>query len=91
MVIVNLKHIADIPDRICTREELRVVLDTAEEILATTPEDVIVEIMQDWETALVYGSDAASEEWYWRALLLTCCRGLLGIHRPKFVCFYRDI
>jgi len=91
MVIVNLKHIADIPDRICTREELRVVLDTAEEILDSTPDDVLVEIMMDWETALVYGSDVRGEEWYWRALLLTCCRGLLGIHRPKFACFYRDI
>ena len=90
MVIVNLRHIADIPDRVCSREELRVVLDTAEEILATTPTEVVEEIMSEWETALIWAQDAPGEEWYWRALLLTCCRGLLGLHRPKFACFYPE-
>ena len=91
MVIVNLTHIADIPDRVSSREELAIVLETAEEILESTPAEVLLEIMSEWETALVYAADVPGEEWYWRALLLTCCRGLLGLHRPKFACFYRDV
>ena len=90
MVIVNLKHIADIPDRVCSREELAIVLETAEEIVELTPEDVLAEIMSEWETALIWAQAAPGEEWYWRALLLTCCRGLLGLHRPKFACFYPE-
>ena len=87
MIVVNLQQIGPVPHRFCSREELAVVLEIAEEIMATTPADVLVEILTEWETALTWASldpQPVDDEWYYRALLLTCCRGLLGQMRPVF-------
>lgn len=87
MIVVNLQQIGPVPHKFCSTEELGCVLETAEEIIATTPPDVLEEILVEWETALTWDSitaGAVSEEWYYRALLLTCIRGLRGEMRPVF-------
>ena len=87
MIVVNLQQIGPVPHRFCSREELAVVLEIAEEIMATTPADVLVEILTEWEIGLTWASldpQPVDDEWYYRALLLTCCRGLLGQMRPVF-------
>jgi hypothetical protein len=87
MVIVNLQQIGLVPHRFCSSEELAAVLTTAEEIMAATETDVLAEILVEWETALIWRSldrEPVNDEWYYRALLLTCIRGLQGDIRPDF-------
>ena len=87
MIVVNLQQIGPVPHKFCSVEELGCVLETGEEIMATTPADVLEEILIEWETALTWDSitaGAVSEEWYYRALLVTCIRGLRGEMRPHF-------
>jgi len=87
MIVVNLQQIGPVPPKFCSAEELAVILQVAEEIMATTEEHVLNEILAEWETALTWDSlteGPVSEEWYYRALLVTCCRGLRGEMRPNF-------
>jgi len=87
MIVVNLQHIAPVAPMqvtVATLEEVRV---TAEEILADTPESVMDEILDEWAISLAWratGPAPVDSDWYLRALLLTCCRGLRGESAPKF-------
>ena len=64
------------------------VLGVAEEILADEPDpEVMQQILNEWECALIWDSmtaGAVTPEWYYRALLLTCVRGLRGEITPQF-------
>lgn len=87
MIVVNLQQLGPVPPKFCDPEELLVVLAVAEEIMADTPEEALEEILIEWETALYWastGPDPITEEWYYRALLTTCIRGLRGEMRPNF-------
>ena len=88
MIVVNLQHCGLVPHKFCSKEELAVVLGVAEEILADEPDDeVMTQILSEWETALIWDSirdRAVTSEWYYRALLLTCVRGLRGEITPQF-------
>lgn len=87
MIVVNLQQIGPVPHKFCTREELAVVMETAELIMADTDYDTLAEILAEWETALTWASldqDPVGEEWYYRALLVLCIRGLRGEMRPNF-------
>lgn len=87
MIVVNLQQIGPVPHKFCHPEELAVIYQVAEEIIATTDEESLVEILIEWETALAWASldqDPVSEEWYYRALLVLCIRGLRGEMRPNF-------
>ena len=87
MIVVNLQQIGPVPHKFCELEELTVVLAVAEEIMATTETDTLTQILVEWETALTWdslGHQAVTEEWYYRALLVTCIRGLRGEMRPVF-------
>jgi hypothetical protein len=87
MIVVNLQQIGPVPHRFCSPEELAVVLNTAEQIIRDTEPNILDEILIEWETALTWSSlepNPVSEEWYYRALLLTCCRGLRGEMTPQF-------
>jgi len=87
MIVVNLQQIGPVPHKFCRPEELAVVYSVAQEIMATTEETALVEILVEWETALTWDSISAepvTEEWYYRALLVTCIRGLRGEMRPDF-------
>jgi hypothetical protein len=64
-----------------------VVYAVAQEIMSTTETDVLAETLVEWETALIWRSlesDPVDDEWYYRALLLTCIRGLQGDICPDF-------
>jgi hypothetical protein len=87
MIVVNLQQLGLVPHKTCSPEELAVVYGIAQDIMATTETDVLAEILIEWETALIWRSLEAGpvgEEWYYRALLLTCIRGLQGDIRPDF-------
>jgi len=87
MIVVNLQQIGFVPHRFCEPAELAVVLQIAEDIMATTDVDQLDQILMEWETALIWRSletRPVDDEWYYRALLLTCCRGLRGEMAPDF-------
>ena len=87
MIVVNLQQIGPVPHKFCSPEELAVVLATAEQIMADTDPDILADILVEWETALTWDSltdKPISDEWYYRALLVTCIRGLRGEMRPNF-------
>jgi hypothetical protein len=88
MIIVNLQHCGLVPHKFCSKAELAVVLGVAEEILADESEpDVMDQILAEWECALLWDSIArktVTDEWYYRALLLTCVQGLRGEIAPQF-------
>jgi hypothetical protein len=88
MIVVNLQHCGPVPHKFCSTEELAVVLAVAEEILADQPDDeIMTQILAEWECALLWDSMASktvTEQWYYRALLLTCVRGLRGEIQPQF-------
>lgn len=93
MIVVNLQQIGPVPHRFVSREELGVVLESAEEIMADTPESELDEILCEWETGLTWRALEArpvDDAWYSRALLVTCLRGLRGEIAPQFYYFSRD-
>ena len=93
MIVVNLQQIGPVAHRFCTREELMAVYQAAAEIIDTTESEILAEILTEWETALTWRSldpQPVDEEWYYRALLLTCCRGLRGEIAPQFYTINRD-
>ena len=87
MIVVNLQQIGPSEPRFCEPAELAVVLEIAQDIMAATDYDTLSEILTEWETALCWRSLEAApvdDEWYYRALLITCIRGLRGEMRPVF-------
>jgi hypothetical protein len=87
MIVVNLQQIGPSEPRFCEPAELAVILEIAQEIMSTTDTDTLDRILVEWETALCWRSleqEPVSDEWYYRALLLTCIRGLRGEMRPNF-------
>jgi len=87
MIVVNLQHIAPVAPMQVTPAVLQEVLSTAEDLLATTPEEVMDEILEEWAIGLAWAAvtdSVPNSDWYLRALLLTCCRGLRGESAPKF-------
>ena len=87
MIVVNLQQIGPSMPRYCEPEELAVILRIAEDIMETCKPDDLAAILMEWEIALCWASlDAGTleDEWYYRALLLTCIRGLRGEMRPVF-------
>lgn len=93
MVVVNLQHVGPVPHRFVVKEELGIVLEAAEQILADTPESELDEILAEWETGLTWRALEAApvdDAWYHRALLVTCLRGLRGEIQPQFYWFAPD-
>lgn len=87
MIVVNLQQIGPSMPRYCEPEELGVIYTVAQDIMASCEPDVLTDILTEWETALCWRSletEPVGEEWYYRALLLTCIRGLRGEMRPVF-------
>jgi hypothetical protein len=90
MIVVNLQQIGPCEPRFCEPAELQVILSTAEEIMAATDAATLDRILQNWETALCWRSlepAPVTDEWYYRALVLTCIRGLRGEMTPSFYAF----
>lgn len=87
MIVVNLQHIGPVAPFFANRTNLLIVKETAEEILADTPESVMDDILDEWETGLTWracSAEPVGDDWYLRALLLVCCRGLRGESAPQF-------
>lgn len=87
MIVVNLQQIGPCMPRFCEPAELTVIYTIAQEIMNTCDADDLTATLIEWETALCWRSletEPVGDEWYYRALLLTCIRGLRGEMRPVF-------
>jgi hypothetical protein len=87
MIVVNLQQIGPSEPRFCEPAELTVIYTIAQDIMQSTDTETLDSILVEWETALCWRSleqDPIGDEWYYRALLLTCIRGLRGEMRPNF-------
>jgi hypothetical protein len=87
MIVVNLQQIGPSEPRFCEPAELAVIYTIAQDIMQSTDTETLDQILIEWETALCWRSleqEPVTDEWYYRALLLTCCRGLRGEMTPNF-------
>lgn len=85
--MVNLNLIGPVAPFLVSAQDLREVLATAEQILASTTESDLVTLLDSWETGLTWRSldaEPVDSVWYVRALLVTCLRGLRGELAPKY-------
>jgi hypothetical protein len=87
VIIVNFSDIAPVPPATVYAEELREILRGCNEMLIDYTEDELTQCLNDWETALCYmtlAHEAQTPDWYTRALVCICLRGLRGEVMPKF-------
>lgn len=87
MVVINFTEFGPVAPHIVGSEVLAEVLASATDIIDSTPEAVLDEILDEWTTALTWRAfDPApvDTDWYLRALLCVCMRGLRGEIAPKF-------
>ena len=85
--MIDFAQIGPVPPYLSSHADLLEVLSAAEQIMATTAESDLDDILDSWETGLTWRSLAAEpvdSAWYVRALLVICLRGLRGESAPKF-------
>lgn len=85
--MIDFAQIGPVPPYLSSHADLREVLTAAEQIMATTTESDLDEILDQWEMGLTWRSleaEPVDSAWYVRALLVTCLRGLRGETAPKY-------
>lgn len=93
MIVVNLQQIGPVPHKFFSRQELREVLEVACNVMNDTDREVMDQILTEWEIALTWvalDDVPITDEWYYRALLVTCIRGLRGEMMPQFYTITKD-
>jgi len=85
MIIVNFSEIANVPPQDVHPELLRVIYEDSKQLIATSDPDSLNETLIDLETDLVMTHTNPSDDWYTRALVLICLRGLRGDLRPNIL------
>jgi hypothetical protein len=87
MVMIDFAQIGPVAPYISSHADLVEVLAAAEQIMATTAESELDDILDSWETGLTWRSletQPVDSAWYVRALLVICLRGLRGESAPKY-------
>ena len=90
MILVNLNHLAPVPPYSVTIEDLRQVLTNCWAMYEEFEEDSLTQLLVDWEAALSYTAlspTSIEEDWYIRALICVCLRGLRGEECPNIINF----
>ena len=94
MVIIGFASIAtDIAPRMFSSFELGLILRGAEQCLEDYSTEAVDAMLVDWETTLLWSllhGEPQTAEWYMRALLIVCMRGLRGEIRPDFTWINHD-
>jgi len=86
MVIVNFQDLGPVLPYAPSRQELHEVLSGCHDLLQEYTWRELDAVIGDWELALTWASldDHVNSEWYSRALVCVCLRGLRGEILPKF-------
>jgi hypothetical protein len=86
MPVAFLQHLGPVAPREYTARELRDILHSCETLLASgAPEDALDDWLDKQETALTWRAldvELVDAEWYARAMLIECLRGLRGERAP---------
>jgi len=90
LILVNLNHIAPVPPYQVSIEDLQQVLANCQAMFEDYLEEDLTQLLVDWEAALSYSALSGTmiaEDWYIRALICVCLRGLRGEECPNIVIF----
>jgi hypothetical protein len=90
MVLINFAKFGPVPPRLVLKPELRAIYTGAQNLLADYSWEEVEHFIKDWEIALMWTSRSeqdVTDEWYTRALIIMCLRGLMGQIRPEFTWF----
>jgi len=82
---VNFSEIANVPPQDVHPTVIHTVYTDAQELIESCDPDSLNETLLDWEVDLVMTHANPTEDWYTRALLLICLRGLRGDLRPNIL------
>ena len=85
MIIVDFHEYGPVAPRTIDPHELREIYRGCRAMMAEFEPDHIQELLEDWEIALAWSStDGApvAADWYTRALVVMCLRGLRGERAP---------
>ena len=85
MIIVSFSEIADVPPQHVQGQVLRTILHDAQELIDLVDHDALTETLVEWEADLFMNSLHPDEDWYTRALVCICLRGLRGEIRPNIL------
>jgi hypothetical protein len=85
MIIVSFSEIADVPPQNVHKEVLSTILHDAEELIDIVDYDALTETLGEWEADLFMNSVNPDDDWYTRALVCICLRGLRGECRPNIL------
>ena len=88
LILVNLNHLAPVPPYSVTIEDLRQILFNCWDMYEEFEEEALTQLLSDWETALSYVTiQSVTDEWYIRAVICVCLRGLRGEECPNIINF----
>lgn len=85
MIIVSFNDIAPVAPQNVDKSILAAVLYGCNKLLDEATYDEITQSLTDWETDLFMNSLAPDDDWYTRALVCICLRGLRGELRPNIL------
>ena len=86
--MIDFAQIGPVAPYLSSHADLLEVLAAAEQIMNTTAESDLDQVLDQWEMGLTWRSldgTTVDDAWYCRALLVTCLRGLRGESAPKFM------
>ena len=85
---MDFKEFGPVQARMVDKYELRSIYKGACVILDTYSPEAVEQLLQDWDMALTWASlaeEAVDDDWYTRALLCVCLRGLRGDRKPEWI------
>lgn len=85
MIIVNFSQIADVPPQSVNREILDVILQDSQNLIDSIDYTNLTHTLCEWEYDLFIESAQPDQDWYTKALLCICMRGLRGESRPNIL------
>jgi hypothetical protein len=88
MILMDFKEFGPVAARMIDKYELRKIYEGALAIMETYTETAVEEMLADWDMTLTWRSiseETVDDEWYSRALLSICLRGLRGERKPEWI------
>ena len=85
MIIVNFNQIADVPPQSVQGIVLSKVLENCTKLIESTDYDDLSTTLNKWEFDLFLESAQPDQDWYTRAIVCICLRGLRGECLPNIL------
>ena len=85
MIIVSFNDIADVPPQNVRPDVLSNMYQNCLRLVDEVPYDDLTTSLMEWELDLFCNSNNVNEDWYTRALVCICLRGIRGDSRPNIL------